>query len=90
MDMNFIKFLGINLVVWVLAGVVLFVPLFNLLNSYLGRPQRLSYKMGVLWGFTSGTLFFWVFYYKPPLKYVFIICGTMIVGSFVYRKFIKK
>lgn len=90
MDMNAIRFFAMTIGIWVICGVVLFVPLTNLLNYYLGNPQRLSYFKGVLWGVMAGTLFACFQYFHLSLPYVFLISGTIIVGSFVYRKFIKK
>lgn len=90
MDMNAIKFFALTIGGWILLGVAIWVPLTNLLNFYLGRPQRISYKMGVLWGVIAGTLFACFQYFHLPLLYVFTICGTIVVGSTLYRKFIKK
>lgn len=90
MDMNAIIFFAKTIGIWVVCGVVLWVPLTNLLNSYLGKPQRLSYKMGLLWGVMAGTLFACFQYFRLSLIYVFMISGTITVCSIVYRKFIKK
>ncbi len=89
MDMDFIKVLVINLAVWVACGLLIWVPLTNLLNSYLKHPQRASYKMGVFWGIGAGSLFTVFNYYHLSFVQVGILCGTLIIAFFVYRNLIK-
>jgi hypothetical protein len=52
MEIN-LKKLIYNIIAFCIAGVIIYVPLLNYLNS----SYSITYQQGVLWGIISGLLF---------------------------------
>lgn len=57
MDIDLLKTFGITILIFGLAGVILFVPLVKFLCYLKGTKPNLSYKHGLLWGVLTGILF---------------------------------
>lgn len=89
MDMNVVLFFAKMIGIWAVGGV-LFVPLSNFVNSYLGKPQRLSYMQGLVGGVVGGAVFAVFQSPQMPLLYRAMILGVVLVGSVVSRFYFKK
>jgi hypothetical protein len=89
MDMELIKTFAMNIAIFAVCGLVLFVPLVNFINAQLGKPGRVAYKIGLLWGILSGLIFSLVMTDTISLMPVMLICGVIIIASIMYRKFVK-
>lgn len=91
LDMNALKIVAINVGIFCVSGVLLFAPLVNFLNRQLGKNvPPITYKIGLLWGICTGLLFGLrranIFSFTTLL----LVCGGIIVCSFVYRKMNEK
>ena len=86
MTVEFLKFLSINILVFVLAGVLAFVPLTNWLNVYFKQNQKkIPYLMGVFWGLGVGVVFSVFMYFKMSMILVYSICGSVILITYLYH-----
>ncbi|MFT6765563.1 MAG: hypothetical protein ACJAZS_000441 [Alteromonas naphthalenivorans] len=90
MNMELIKTFAMNIAIFAVGGLVLFVPLVNFINAQLGKPGRVSYKIGLLWGIISGFVFSLIMANTVSVITVMLISGVIILASFIYRKFIQK
>ena len=64
MNMGVIQAFIFSVTLFIICGVLGFVPFTNFLNSYLeNNAKPLPYKVGILWGAATGVLWFFMMYY---------------------------
>ena len=86
MSLEILKIMSINILVFVLAGVLAFVPLTNWLNVYFTKKQKkISYLTGIFWGIGVGIMFSFFTYFKMSMMLIYSICGSVILITYLYH-----